>query len=200
MWISTVITVTTMSGARTEVVVAGDRSRGERYADWARDRWGVVTVPDAGGAVATVNGETRVVVVAGALPDAPLDWLAGQLQATDHDPQVVAVVEDTDQRGATRVDDLLDPSLDRRTFRERLERAMIRAAYRDRLREYYALASQKAMMEARHSRTVLADSREYARLADRADRRRQQVDELLAEISETDDVPAFDALLPDTVA
>jgi DNA-binding response OmpR family regulator len=120
------------------------------------------------------------------LPDGSGDEVLDALDRLDYDPVVVAVtaIEPDFDIVDLPVDDYLVKPLSRGTFRSTLERLAHRMTYDAELREFYALASKKAVLEARKSPAELDGTDAYADLETRLQRQRERTDTVLERVAD----------------
>ncbi|MFB6154258.1 MAG: response regulator [Haloferacaceae archaeon] len=83
-------------------------------------------------------------------------------------------------------DDYLVKPISRERLRDVVDALLDRTAYEERVQELFSLASKKAVLEERHTRTELESSAEYARLDERFARTFEELDGVLGSLSETE--------------
>lgn len=164
------------------LVVADERERADRYADWVAERWSVVTATDVGEAVEAVDDAPVVALVGRRLADRDrlldcLDERAGNYRAamvSASDPELVPDEFD---------DALVDPA--RGTVLDAVEVLSLLVRHDELLAEYYALAAERAGPE--------HDPDGYGELGGRLSDVRASIDEILAELAARE-VDLYDAL------
>lgn len=191
-----------MSTDRTRVLVVEDDARtAGQYVLWMPDHWSVAVVETGEAALSAVDPGTDVVVVGGEPSDQSAYRLLRRLRSRGYECQTLLVGMGDPDVGDHGADELLPTPVDEDSFRETLGRLADRVAYDERLKEYYSLVSKKAVMEARRSPSELEDSEDYARLVERTREMNDNLDEMLAGISETDDYGSvFRGFFPGQIA
>ncbi|MFC4437546.1 MULTISPECIES: response regulator transcription factor [Natrialbaceae] len=168
------------------LIVEDEPELAELYASWLEDRCRVETAHDGTEAVEAIDEAFDVVLldrripgqsgttVLDAIRDRELELRVAMVTAAEPDPDSVD----------TEFDDYLLKPVSRNELRNSIDQLLLRRAYDEQLREFFTLASKKAMLVSRKSEAELQSSQEYAELEDRLAVLRVQVDETRAELLE----------------
>jgi len=175
------------------LIVEDDEGVADLYRSWVFEAWTTriaTTVADARSAIdededEDVDEDVDLVVLDRHLPDGSGREIFEEYGGVEERPPVLAVTATDPDFDIVDlpIDDYLVKPVDRETFRASLDRLAGRISYDAELRALYALASKKAVLEARKSRSELAASEEYADLENRVDRQRQRADDLLDRVT-----------------
>jgi len=166
---------------RDVLVVEDDDETAAFYRSWTFDEWSVTVASDVEAGLAAVESDPDIAVLDRVLPDGSGEEVLHALRDSDNDCPVVMVtgVEPDFDIVALPFDDYLVKPFGRESFRATLTRLSDRVTYDAELRDFYAAASKKAILEANKSESDLADSPEYAELERRVREQRERADELL---------------------
>ncbi len=166
---------------RDVLVVEDDDETAAFYRSWIFDEWSVTVASDVESGLAAVESEPDIAVLDRLLPDGSGTEVLHALRESGNDCPVVMVtgVEPDFDIVDLPFDDYLVKPFGRESFRAALTRLSTRVTYDAELRDLYAAASKKAVLEANKSEADLADSPEYAELERRVQEQRQRADELL---------------------
>jgi two-component system response regulator AdeR len=183
-------------GLYTVLVVEDEAGVADLYRSWVFDEWQVRVGTNVAEALSKLDESIDLIVLDRRLPDGSGDEVLDALEALEYEPLVVAMtaVEPDFDIVKLPVDDYLVKPLSRETFRDSLQRLADRITYTAELRELYALASKKAVLEARKPSTELAESDAYADLTERVESKRDQADEVLERVAADGYRPVFRGL------
>ncbi|MFB6161218.1 MAG: HalX domain-containing protein [Haloferacaceae archaeon] len=166
------------------LVVEDERDLADLYTAWLADTWTVRTAHDYATAVDRLDGAVDVALLDRRLPDGSGDDVLAAIEAREIDcraAMVTAVEPDFDivEMG---FDDYLVKPVSRDDLHEAVDRLSSLATYDERVREYFALASKKAVLDAEKSPAARETSDEYARLVDDLAAVRETVDATLDDL------------------
>lgn len=168
------------------LIVEDEPELAELYASWLEERCRVETAHDGTGAVEAIDETFDVVLldrrISGQSGTAVLDAIRDR-GIESRVAMVTAVEPDFDIVDVGFDDYLLKP-VSRDELRNSIDRLLLRRTYDEQLREFFTLASKRAMLASRKSEAELQSSQEYAELEDRLAVLRVQVDETRAELLE----------------
>ncbi len=166
---------------RDVLVVEDDDETATFYRSWLFEEWTVTVAGDVESALTAVETGPDVAVLDRRLPDGSGEEVLRALRDRGNDCPVVMVtgVEPDFDIVDLPVDDYLVKPFARESFRATLTRLSDRVEYDAELRDLYAAASKKGVLEATKTDAELADGAEYAELQRRVERRRDRADELL---------------------
>jgi DNA-binding response OmpR family regulator len=167
------------------LIVEDDEGVADLYRSWVFEEWTARIATTVADARSTIDEDVDLVVLDRHLPDGSGREVFEGYGGFEERPPVLAVTATDPDFDVVDlpIDDYLVKPVDRETFRDSLERLAGRISYDAELRALYALASKKAVLEARKSRTELAASEEYADLENRVDRQRERADDLLDRVA-----------------
>jgi DNA-binding response OmpR family regulator len=168
------------------LIVEDEAGVADLYRSWVFDGWTADVAANVAEALSKLDGSVDLIVLDRHLPDGSGDEVLDALDRLDYDPVVVAVtaIEPDFDIVDLPVDDYLVKPLSRGTFRSTLERLAHRMTYDAELREFYALASKKAVLEARKSPAELDGTDAYADLETRVQRQRERTDTVLERVAD----------------
>jgi len=170
-----------MDESATVLVVEDDDAVARLFAEWLDEEYDVRVAGTADAGLDALDDAVDVVLLDRKLPNGDGVDVAQRIQRGQADPCVVMVtsVEPDFDIVDLAVDDYLVKPVERATLRATVARLADRLAYDSELREYYALARKRAVLEERKATDELADSEEYATLLEECARKRRRADELL---------------------
>jgi two-component system, OmpR family, response regulator AdeR len=168
------------------LIVEDEPSLAELYASWLEDRYDVETAHDGREAIATLDEAFDVVLLDRRLPNQSgttvLDAIR-ERELESHVAMVTAVEPDVDIIEMGFDEYLLKP-ISKDELRECIDQLLLRRSYDTQLREFFSLASKKAMLDSQKSTAELRSSQEYAELEDRLAVLRVRANETRAELLE----------------
>lgn len=163
----------TTDGPATVLIVDDDREFADRVASWLRDDYAVRIVRDGDAAFAQLTRTVDVVLLGRRAPTLRTAAVLAEGRALDC--RVAAVAErDPAAVPGRGVDEYLVRPVGRTAVRDAVERLVEMRDCDALLREYFALASERATLEANDDGI---DSDDYRRVAARLDELKRAVDE-----------------------
>lgn len=171
------------------LVVEDEPDLADLYADWLEEECDVETAYDGETALEAIDGTIDVVLLDRRMPGPSGDTTLGAIREQGLDCRVamVTAVEPDFDIVEMGFDDYLVKPVSKGDLLEIVDQLMLRSKYDEQLREFFALSSKKALLDAQKTEAERKSSREYARLQDRLAVRRVQVDDTIAELLERDD-------------
>lgn len=160
------------------LVVEGDRSVAQQYAEWL-DEYEVVVADDSAAALEMVGDWVDVVLLDRAVPGSSGAEVLRGIRDREHDTGVAVVtdVEPDFEIIHMGFDAYLQKPTNAAEVRETVEELLGRAALREKLQEYYSLMSRKGALETWKSEAELSESDGYAKLLERIEAAERAVDE-----------------------
>ncbi|WP_144901137.1 response regulator [Halobellus captivus] len=182
-----------MDGATPRVLVVEDEpDLAELYAIYLSDVYEVQTATDGKTALELVDEGTDVVLLDRRMPDLTGDEVLEAMRARGLDTQVamITAVEPDVDIVEMQFDDYLVKPVTKDDLHGLVEVLLRRANYDERSQEFFRLASKKAALESSPDVSV-DDETEYRELTERMEALRAEMDDTLAELSESDFRDAF---------
>lgn len=170
------------------LIVDDEADLARLYAQQLEDAYDVATANDGPSALAVVEEGVDVVLLDRRMPDTAGEDLLEEIREIDGDVRVAmvtAVVPDFDIIDMDFDDYLLKP-VTREELRAKVEGMVIRADYRELVREYFTLTSKYATLRAHKAEAALEESEEFAALEDSLDEIRVELDGIVAEFGPED--------------
>ncbi|PSP18009.1 DNA-binding protein [Halobacteriales archaeon QH_10_67_13] len=162
-----------MSGTETPtvLVVEDEADLVEMYELWLAGEYDIRTALDGQTGLEALDAEVDVVILDRRMPGLSGDEVLKHIDAEGFDCRVamVTAVEPDFDILEMGFDAYLPKPVGQEQLRTTVERLLERAAYDNRLQEYYALVEKQATLEATKRRVELANSEEYDRLTERID-------------------------------
>jgi len=179
-----------VTGARQPVVliVEDESDLADLYSAWLGDHCAVRTAYDGDEAVDALDDTIDVVLLDRRMPGLSGDEVLDAITERGIDCKVamVTAVEPDFDIVEMGFDDYLVKPVSREDLVETVERLRLRSEYDDRIQQFFALASKKALLDAEKTEPELRASEEYARLVDRLAVIREESDEALLQLDESD--------------
>jgi len=179
-----------VTGARQPVVVVveDESDLADLYAAWLRDHCAVRTVYDGDAAVDELDDSVDIVLLDRRMPGLSGDEVLDAIRERGLDIEVamVTAVEPDFDIVEMGFDDYLVKPVSQEDLVETVENLLLRSEYDERIQEFFALASKKALLDSEKTEAELRASEEYARLVDRLAVIREETDETLLQLSESD--------------
>lgn len=170
------------------LVVEDDPRTAELYARWLRERWTTRVAHDEAEALASLDGSVSVALIDRDLAGGSGDAVLSVIRERDvgcRVAMVTGVVPDADVVDMG-FDEYLTKPVGPEHLRATVSELLLRSTYDERVREYYALARKRALLEAEHDPAELADSEEYTELCRRLADTSEAADEVVDELAERD--------------
>jgi DNA-binding response OmpR family regulator len=180
-----------MSGDTPIVLVVEDeRDLAELYATWLGGTYRVRTARDGRTALEQLDDEVRVVLLDRRMPDLSGDEVLDTIRERGLDCRVamVTAVEPDVDVVEMRFDDYLVKPVSKAELDRTVSNLLIRDEYDDGVQELFSLASKKALLESEQDRAALEDADEYQQLLADIDDLRNELDDKLARLAETEDL------------
>jgi len=178
-----------MDDEPTVLVVDDDRQLADLYAAWLRGEYDVRTAYGGEEAIEAMSGAVDVALVDRLMPRIPGDEVLERIGAADkYDCRVsivTAVEPDFDIIGMG-FDEYLVKPIRRREIEAVVGSLVTRTEYDEKLREFFALASKRAALEAEKSAYELDASEAYAELTAEFERLRCDLERTASEMSGRD--------------
>lgn len=154
----------------------------ELYTHWLTPEHSVVPAPNGTEGLERLDDRVDIVLLDRNMPGPSGAEVALAIEDSPHDPHVVMVssMEPDFDIVEFPIDGYLQKPVSEVDIRGVVDQYRAQRAYKDALDEFFSLTAKVAAIEARTSETERADSEEYARLTDRIEAKRQEVDEALA--------------------
>ena len=168
------------------VLVVDDEPRlADLFATWVEDRWPVAVANDGEEALAIVDESIEVVLLDRRMPGMSGDDVLDEIQARELDCRIIMVTAIDPDFDILEMpfDDYLVKPVTRDELIETVELVRQRSEYDEKIREYYALVSKKAVLDTEKPAPELAESEEYDRLTERIERLRREVDGVIENLS-----------------
>jgi DNA-binding response OmpR family regulator len=180
-----------MSGDTPIVLVVEDeRDLAELYATWLGGTYRVRTARDGRTALEQLDDEVRVVLLDRRMPDLSGDEVLDTIRERGLGCRVamVTAVEPAVDVVEMRFDDYLVKPVSKAELDRTVSNLLVRDEYDDGVQELFSLASKKALLESEQDRAALEDADEYQQLLADIDDLRNELDDKLARLAETEDL------------
>ncbi len=182
----------------TILIVEDDAELADLYASWLGNRWPVTTVYGGDEALEAITESLSVVLLDRRMPDRSGDDLIDVVRERNSSARIamVTAVEPGFDIVEMGFDDYLLKPVTEYELVGAVEELLLRSAYDAQMREFYALASKRALLEQETSPQERTESDEYDELLAQLRSTRRAVDETLSELS---DRGAFSDLCTDLI-
>ncbi|MFB6122820.1 MAG: HalX domain-containing protein [Haloferacaceae archaeon] len=183
----------------TVLVVEDEQPLADLYSFWLAETATVRTAYDGEEALGRVDEDVDVVLLDRRMPGLSGDEVLERFADRELDPRVVMVtaVDPDFDIVDMDIDDYLVKPITCNDLEDAVDRMVRRDEFDEGLQETYRLVEKKAALESTKTQQELQASDEYARLEERVSELRSQVDETVAEFTQTDFEAAFRDLSPD---
>ncbi len=171
------------------LIVDDDPDLAELYGTWLEEHCTIETALDGTDALEAIDGSVDVVLLDRRMPGLSGETVLETVRERELDcrvAMVTAVVPDFDVVELGFDEYLLKP-ISKAQLQAVIERLWLRSTYDDQLREFFSLASKKALLDSQRIDPERRASLEYARLEDRLAVMRTRVDETATELLDRDD-------------
>lgn len=169
--------------AETVLIISDDHEMAGRFADWLGERWAVQRVCGGSQALAALEDEPPVVLLDRQLTGIHGDRLLGMVREDELDCRVAMLTAVQPGIDAMRLgfDDFLVKPVDREHLLQTVSQLFSRADYDRGIREFYALAAEKARIESSLPPEERDADEEYREVSNRLPRVRDELDDVLEE-------------------
>ena len=170
----------------TILIVEDDAELADLYASWLGTRWSVTTVYGGDEALEEITESLSVVLLDRRMPDRSGDDLIDIVRERNSSARIamVTAVEPGFDIVEMGFDDYLLKPVTEYELVGAVEDLLLRSAYDAQMREFYALASKRALLEQETSPQERAESDEYDDLLSQLRSTRRVVDETLSKLSD----------------
>lgn len=170
------------------LIVEDEPELADLYASWLEDAYAVETAVDGESALETIDDTVDVVLLDRRMPELSGETILGAIRDRGVDCRVamVTAVEPDFDIAELGIDDYLVKPISKVELSELVEQLLLRSSYDEQLREFFSLASKKAVLDAEKSEAERKSSEEYARLQDRLAVLRARADETMSTLLEQD--------------
>jgi DNA-binding response OmpR family regulator len=177
----------------TVLVVDDERDIADLYSAWLEESYTVRTAYGAGEALDHADEDVDVVLLDRQMPEMTGDEVLERVRERGLDCRVVMVtaVDPDFDIVDMPFDDYLTKPVMLEELRDAVERMRTREDYDEQMQDFFALSAKKATLEAQKDPVELRNNEEYERLDDRVEKLRQEADETVAELGETEDFEAM---------
>ncbi|GAB6862630.1 HalX domain-containing protein [Haloplanus litoreus] len=172
------------------LVVEDERDLAELYTTWLAGTYRVRTVNDGRAALDELDDEIRVVLLDRRMPDLSGDEVLDAIRERGLDcrvAMVTAVEPDVDVIDMG-FDDYLVKPVSRGELTRTVSNLLVRDEYDEGVQRLFSLASKKALLESDTSEAASEESEKYQQLLDDIASLRAELDDKLAQLSESDDL------------
>ncbi|WP_224447026.1 HalX domain-containing protein [Haloprofundus salilacus] len=163
------------------LVVEDEPDLANLYAAWLDDEYRVRTAYGGHEALSELDGAVDVVLLDRRMPGLSGDEVLSAVRERDIDCRVamVTAVEPDFDILEMGFDDYLVKPVTRESLQGTVSNLLMRSSYDDGVRELFALASKKAVLEAEKDESTLAGTAEYRQLSERLTELQSKLDEQL---------------------
>ena len=170
------------------LIVEDEPDLADLYAAWLGESCEIETAYDGETALNAIDDGIDIVLLDRRMPGLSGDRILTTIRDRGLDcrvAMVTAVEPDFDIIGMG-FDDYLVKPVSKDELRRIVEQLQLRSSYDEQLQEFFALASKKALLDAKKTDAELKSSQEYARLRDRLAVLRVEVNETMSELLKQD--------------
>ena len=169
----------------TVLVVDDERRLADLFATWLARDYDVRTAYNGQEAIDTFDDDIDVVLLDRRMPGLSGDEVLSEIRDRNEKVQVamVTAVDPDFDIIDLGFDDYLVKPVAKEELKDVVEKMSSRAQYDRNIREYYCLASKRALLDSEKPSSELANSDEYQRLLDDLEDLREDVDETIQELS-----------------
>lgn len=174
------------------LVVDDEPELASLFATWLDDQWTARVAHDGEEALSRIDEEVAVVLLDRRMPGTSGDEVLGTIRERGYDCPVIMVTAidpdfDIIEMG---FDDYLLKPVSADELKETVERVHRRSEYDEIMREYYSLASKRAVLQTEKSCSELERNEEFQRLESRLTALRESVDEAIEGLQTHEDFAA----------
>ena len=181
------------STTATVLIVEDEVDVAELYEMWLLDRYDVRVAHNGSEALAQLDESIDVVLLDRRMPGISGDEVLEKIRSRGLDCRVAIVSAVTPDFDVIEMgfDDYLTKPVDRQEVIDAIERMRNRSKYDSNLQEFYQLAATQAALRESKSRPELEQNEEYQALTEKLERKRLEMDDMLAEFESDDFEAAF---------
>jgi len=187
---------TTTSDSVSVLIVDDEQGLTDLYALYLEEGYATRTAYDGETALDIMDEDVDVVLLDRRMPGMSGDEVLTELRAQGFDQPVamLTAVDPGEDILAMDIDDYFVKPIDEDELREAVDTLAKRAQYDEEFREYFAVISKKAAMEANLPEQDLAESEAYQQLEQEAEDAKTDADNAFKELTETDSTAGFRGL------
>mgnify|MGYP006294928089 CR=1 FL=1 len=191
-----------MTRTATVLVVEDERELADLFADWLDATYDVRTAYSAADALAELDDEVDVVLLDRRLPESSGDDVLEAVREEGYDCQVamVTAVDPDFDLLELGIDAYVVKPVDRAELTGLVSRLLARSLYSDEVQAYFSLAAKRATLETSKTTEELRDDDRYQELCEDIEARRESLDQLVADLDESDFLAVFEDLSEDEPA
>ncbi|MFC3476680.1 HalX domain-containing protein [Halobacterium litoreum] len=191
-----------MTRTATVLVVEDERELADLFADWLDATYDVRTAYSAADALAELDDEVDVVLLDRRLPESSGDDVLETVREEGYDCQVamVTAVDPDFDLLELGIDAYVVKPVDRAELTGLVSRLLARSLYSDEVQAYFSLAAKRATLETSKTAEELRDDDRYQELCEDIEARRESLDQLVADLDESDFLAVFEDLSEDEPA
>ena len=169
----------------TVLIIDDEPDLADLYAAWLDSEYEVRTAYGGEAGLADMDKTTDVALIDRLMPDLSGDEALDRIRDEEYECRVamVTAVEPDFDIIEMGFDDYLVKPVRREELNEAVQDLSDRAAYGERLREYYALSSKRATLDTQKSQRELDESEAYAELVEEIEQMSDELDEVVANFS-----------------
>ncbi|ELY72485.1 response regulator [Natrinema pallidum] len=170
------------------LIVEDEPDLADLYAAWLEDDCDVETVYDGNDALDAIDGSVDVVLLDRRMPGLSGDTVLDTIRERGLDCRVAMVTAVEPDFDIIRLgfDDYLVKPVSKGELVDIIDQLQLRASYNEKLQEFFALASKKALLDDQKTDAQRKSSQEYAELRDRLAVLRVQVNDTMQSLFEQD--------------
>lgn len=189
----------------TVLIVEDESSLADVYREWLQDSYDMKVAYTGENALEIVRDEgdaLDIVLLDRRMPEVSGDEVLSEIRKRGLDCRVamITAVEPDFDIIKMGFDDYIVKPVSKNHLRRIVQRLLVRSEYDDKLREYFSLASKRAVLEAEKSRIELERSEEYVELKDDIKKLREELTDTLTELTHHEDFEiAFRDILRDEI-
>lgn len=172
----------------TVLVVDDERDLADLYAAWLERDYQVRTAYGGETAIEALDGSVDVALIDRLMPEVSGDEVLEDVRGGDYECRVamVTAVEPDFDIIEMGFDEYVVKPISRQDLHDVVESLLARATYDDQLQEMFSLSSKVAALKTQKPASELDGNEDYARLTDRLEELRSEIDRTAGDLSERD--------------
>jgi len=188
-----------MTRTATVLVVEDERELADLFADWLGTTYDVRTAYSAAGALEELDEAVDVMLLDRRLPESSGDDVLETVREEGYDCQVamVTAVDPDFDLLELGIDAYVVKPVDRDELEDLVSRLLARSLYSEEVQTYFSLAAKRATLETSKTREALTEDERYQELCDEIEEMRSNLDQLVADLDESDFLAVFQDLSDD---